>query len=1515
MNLHANDEILLGTTRYRIEKSLWQSAFSAVYLATLFEKPDAFVVLKFGSRQGSDSDRATERENLEKEAAVLRRLNEDEGLPWNKYSTVLQRWQAAQSSAPHRQIVTCLDAGEIEAEAFLVLEHAPPEFEPPEVQTLEIEHQVWAVGRALAQVMQRAHGHDYSLSDFDPATKGDRIRVRWVQPPDQFEFKVIDWNGTGNREGIPADLLLYGRHLYFFLLGQHLTLENNRPPINLRLSSANWEKLTEGSRQLLSKLLHRDPTKRYVSARELLSDIDFFLDCLKDAEAPSGPRLLQDRMMLMQAKPRFDRVLIAGDLALRQAAMSDQRSGLQEAMDRARGELEKEDWVPVSQALSTMRLGDYSQAIRELADVLRVSDKESRRAHFARLYRLLAQVGDVMKKANNGAVITALPAWQACEQAVQAMTLSEPNWRHAEQLLGGAMRAEPRVANWEAVKKLQALAEAGLKAEAAAGIIETDEPLPGLELEAWCLREAAALERLEGRVRLLLEARDKAPDEPEFQGRAEAERMMLSERRERLDAYTEAVRKQKAAQSSLSSGLQAQEDGRWQAAENAYKSAAAGFTASADCLAPWRKRGQPAVVIHAVTLSDAAAQAELAQRAAQDKWQARAAFDKACKEVQTALDRHDYAGAVIAAADAQKQALTPEQKETARCLFLASERAEELRQTDARMLEDGIRMLERWSYSEAQTVADGILHRHHNTLSELGMADKLPAVVGRTVYQVPAEIRDRAAQLKQTAAFVLSRLAQVAVDQAAHCHMAVRDGLREIADRLQALNGSLADDESAWLADAEHWLTTEETAQEALNAPKPDITQLRTAAATLRDTPGPAAVRLRASLRSRWLSALRSDSTRDLDSVQAELETIYDCLPETSAESDAGGGPLWLVKLARQAQRQLTMESDAALPPVFQAPGEDPLIIRQQLAQLDRDLRTLEQSDWPVLRAQALDRRRTLQEDHLAAFFASWLELARASANERTDVAAQARLKDLRCALPEILWQHLTAEAQADYETLAAKLARRIETNDKLDWVLHRVETGETFSVLYGELKGQMAAVQVPDDIPPKWVDLMVEWDMAARLEQCADKECPPGAWLARGLEAYTLQDKPLPALEKELTADRLKYPRDEARKAISEWAKKQGVALQEEAGRFADGDAPDGAALSRRWWEAAWLSQLSQLSRPVSPEATPQADLVPRAAQKLLQRVLTRLAEAQDTETAADAVTLLEQIVALNDGLVQAPELQALIGDSAVNTVSLKPPVAAPPYKAEDLAAWQLHVLSLVKAAKMSIDPPLDLAALCADALTSQAALAALAALWPADAGTHPFGSPVTEAEAHVSFSGGLAGIQPDGSTQAWAKLTELDTMAALPPVEGCKGLLGPQHRALNSARTAIERQLEVAVPKQLDAILSDGLHCEDRLVAEFFSFKCLPQRENWLSEQIRAVLDRRSENPTASRQVDSRHIANAIARDEGAANSKHSPAAAGPKWLHTVRKWQNSFWNLLKRLAKREPRTPGKASDRGKE
>ena len=95
------------------------------------------------------------------------------------------------------------------------------------------------------------------------------------------------------------------------------------------------DNLSVGSRQILQKLLHRDPALRFSSAAELVAELAWWLDALRESAMPDAVLRLQDRVWDASSAQDYARTMAAAHLGLRCSPSDDARRDLEYRIEQA----------------------------------------------------------------------------------------------------------------------------------------------------------------------------------------------------------------------------------------------------------------------------------------------------------------------------------------------------------------------------------------------------------------------------------------------------------------------------------------------------------------------------------------------------------------------------------------------------------------------------------------------------------------------------------------------------------------------------------------------------------------------------------------------------------------------------------------------------------------------------------------------------------------------------------------------------------------------------------------------------------------------------------------------------------------------------------------------------------------------------------------------------------------------------------------------------------------------------
>lgn len=575
MKLQNGETLLLNGVHYQIQERLGRGAVSDVYPALLDGVTEARVVVKMVRDDAGDDP--LKMEALQCEADTLSLLNRAEDPQWIGLADARARFRQVQKTIVQRKVIALLDAGELApGQPFVVQEIAPAAFERFTIETPADEARLFRIAQATLDVVALAHHNDLSLKDFEPATKGDRIRLQWLDDAQQtFALKVIDWNITGGPELMAQDLFYFGGHLYYWLTGRHVYVDSEgRTPANLGTGNPAWGTLTAGTRQLVAKLLHRDPQRRYASVDVLAADVAWWNEILAQIGASSVFRRLDDR--LWQARPagRYDRVRAIADLALRLNPPADARQSFEQSLKQAQDELDKENWQPIAHAQVTLGTRAYEKAALEFAQQLKILPQESEAARLARIYQSLAGTGALLKQHYQGADERRSPEWETLEtRAIPALV--QRRWQEAQSALNEVKRLRPETRDWTALNDLTDWAASGARyvGEVTAAFAEAENRADPLS-DAWLETEQTKIAAHEAAVEILKTVQNKAPFEPEFKERLNIESDQLKIRQILNDLYTRAAELLVQGQATLQKARQTETSHEYAMAAGEYQDAA-----------------------------------------------------------------------------------------------------------------------------------------------------------------------------------------------------------------------------------------------------------------------------------------------------------------------------------------------------------------------------------------------------------------------------------------------------------------------------------------------------------------------------------------------------------------------------------------------------------------------------------------------------------------------------------------------------------------------------------------------------------------------------------------------------------------------------------------------------------------------------------------------------------------------------------------------------------------------------
>lgn len=407
--------LILNGVAYQLGQFLGRGAITDAFLA-IPEGHDDEVVVRILQPEHGPGSRAEAA--MLTEVSVLTRLNHSEDTHWLLCSGPLERLQRAKQTVAQRGVIALLDSGiSLDGRKCNVQERAPEPFVAAPVSGLSDERRVVAVFVALARVVDLVHRADLSLCDFDPASdKANRLRVALDTESGAFEhLKVIDWNVTCGPELRGRDLLYFGGHLYHALFQEHLN--GAEPPQNFATTTPGWSGISLGIRQILERIFHRLPARRYQNAHELLRDLSWWHQMLGVADQAAVEQLADQHYLPSQRRALLD---------LRDRLAGSPPSGQRERAQRdEEAEREQIALLELDVGKLLLRDGRSSDAAREFQRVLTAAPPGSELARQAWVYARSAEAAAQLTGAE------ADQQAQAIEQARNRLLDGPPADAHA----------------------------------------------------------------------------------------------------------------------------------------------------------------------------------------------------------------------------------------------------------------------------------------------------------------------------------------------------------------------------------------------------------------------------------------------------------------------------------------------------------------------------------------------------------------------------------------------------------------------------------------------------------------------------------------------------------------------------------------------------------------------------------------------------------------------------------------------------------------------------------------------------------------------------------------------------------------------------------------------------------------------------------------------------------------------------------------------------------------------------
>ncbi|HQE91280.1 MAG TPA: hypothetical protein PLH19_00205 [Anaerolineae bacterium] len=1214
MKFYDGEVITFNTARYRVQgERLGRGAISDAYLALLDGIENAQVVLKIVRDDAADD--IGKAAALQREAQVLTQLNQAEDDTWQRLPDAMSRYRRTQETASKRRIIALLDTGDMApGQPLVVQEIAPPTLERFDVTSPADERRVFAIAQAVVDVIALTHHSGMSLKDFEPATKGDRFRVQWLdEEHHDFIFKMIDWNVTGGPESMAQDLFFFGGHLYYLLTGHHIPVDaEGRPPANLGMGNLGWSNLTAGSRQIVARLLHRDVKRRYPQIEVLAADVAWWNDVLAQIETSGVFRRLDDR--LWQAKPaaRYDRVLAIADLALRLNPPADARQSFEQSRKQAHDELDKENWLPIAQALVTLGTRAYEKADQEFAAQLKILSPESEAARLATIYQRFARVGQLLKLQHQGADERRTPEWEVLESRM-IKALVERRWQDAQGALAEVIRLRPESRTWEPLQDLEHWITGGTRytREIAAALAEAENHLDELTPD-WLTVEAKKIDVHAGAVKELEKVQELAPFEPEFKERLTLERTRESQRRNFLTHYVQADENVAQGETALKEARAADESqADYAQAAETYQNVRQKFAAAAERFDailredPAQRRAQlfARQMQTRIEVTDALRQQALALHAAQQEIVA-GRYDAALEQVRVVLQ--------LAPTRTQAREMQAEAEAGARLL----EQARSCRQNAETYLnneefEQALAQLQRF---------DGWDRR---ALRDLAGGQTLPDAVGARPFHLQTELRSEAGTLQQRIEITrdAARNIQRAWDEGDYAEAV---SLCEALQTRTPLTPGLRQKHE----EARRRVANRLSAAALLAQPQ-SFDDLRQALDDLRDDQGRAAQESRNRAAEQWQVLCQALAQDGLGQLGARLREGAQRFPQSEA---VFSGMNALVERAMAVAQRLQGEG---------RPYWLSLADRQEtLARLAEDLDVLAgPQSWTELRQRTTEWRATLLT-HLEDFIQEELERLEKRARSHEFRPALEELDALWNDIPQVLHNGLSTTVQERLRNLSGALRTRLAAEHDLGALLNRLATTPDYS--FQAAAQESKTVAFPTHAAVSTNDLAAaraELERAATMELAAALQPVNDLEPEAGRKNYAqvihigrdLADTPLDALA-QATPLRTKALRESLKTA--ERAAVQGLhrALQEAVNEQKQHPTADPQRVLALYYQAWWQRTIA-LELP-SPEM--------RATLELPKTILAAAAEQllilHDMSGFREPELLLTRAEAFNNALGSLP-------------------------------------------------------------------------------------------------------------------------------------------------------------------------------------------------------------------------------------------------------------------------------------
>lgn len=1280
MKLQTGQVVSFNGHAYEVRSQLGSGAVSDVYLAALVgDGAPAEVAIKLVHDQAGPDSRQAQAARVE--AEVLAALNRAEDPRWRGLDSIAARLSYAQQTLDKRRIVALLDSGtEPDGRVFQIQELAPPAFRRLPIERLPeedwstrlgYERSLIGVAEAVARAIEVAHSQGFALKDFEPrGEKVDRIRVDWDAPAN---VKIIDWNITAGPNATAteknSDLLYLGGHLYYFLLGENIEL-TGRVPADLGLGVAGWAALSEGSRQIVRRLLGR----RYPSAREVREDLAWWLETL----AQRGAGELERRVR--QAGERASRKLAVADLALRLEIGPAERERFEQVMAQARRELERADRIQLDQGIVNLRTGLYRKAVEEFDRNLRDPQLAPELARQARLYRLQAQFAIWLREQTKSGNLGNNPVWQLVSRAVE--DLQRQQWPAAIDALSDAAGRLPPIDAENPLQLLRGLASAGLLVSQAGQLQSQARGVPQsvAALDQWIKDERKRQDELAPIVEDLRKAaHDLAPQEPFYETFYRAAQDNLDRRGEQLAQYErvggalhEAATQRREADKLLAyvpgaSGASLDRDPvaayglvleALQEALDAARQAAPGTPDSS-------RQAQLVPDIEARIEETRAIRASLRQLPEIMQMIRHAQFDRARALAEQAygyLTGYPPARALLAVAQSGV-----ERQSKAELLFGQAREAIRLRTSSEA----------RSALNQARGLLDQLLGMHLQPLAQEGDRAMLAGDGESMRFQLPEG--EDARRLKDLIDLIGDVRAQV-LDRRDIDHSDAVAQLERLSRELAPFGYGLSDDEAARLKEArssKERIAEAATGLKSARARPADDTlaragDLRDAMAHLRDDPTPEAARLREDAAREWLR---------LCGEAREFDLVYDLLGEGS-RLFAGTLPAEQLRTLRKRAAPgaaISRRFPASAPenPGWLAGAERAGILAKVEANLGQLKGAIDQLPLLALR-QSLPSWTERITEAIAALLSETYDQACALSDDNSFEEALEHVRAVWQSVPEAL-RDLAPDERDQVQLLIDALARRMQLAEDLGRIAQQLADGRL-----GPGEAATLVPKLPAAHPRvSLADLQAFEEGLKRLAALLAEARPDeidAQWLYR---RYTRHEEIARIHQQMLAFEPAKALADQLA-LLGRSAAREAIAATDQMGerlvQIAPLDQADRSLLARLFWTLAWWQAMTAARDPEASaraaQALEQARAKLRAATAPLRDQLLRATSAADVELARQS---LRRVCDCNQLLAHWPPEVALPDN-------VTPVEQRPVFAADKLTEWQTIAEEIARAARMPV-------------------------------------------------------------------------------------------------------------------------------------------------------------------------------------------------------------------------------------